>query len=110
MIDTGINDADLQRIVGALQSFPSIEQAILYGSRAKGSYRPESDIDLALLGIDDRLQVEAVAEALEDLPLPYQFDVRPLSGIEHGPLREHIDRVGIPIYARQRASGNPLSD
>ncbi|WP_233093905.1 nucleotidyltransferase domain-containing protein [Azotobacter chroococcum] len=28
--------------------FPGIEQAVLYGSRAKGNYRPGSDIELAL--------------------------------------------------------------
>lgn len=106
MNKSGLSEAELALIVGALKTFPGIDHAILYGSRAKGTHRPESDIDIALTGIDDGVEVQAVAEALEDLPLPYQFDLRPLSGIKHTPLREHIDRVGIPIYTRTGLSSN----
>jgi hypothetical protein len=35
---------------------------------------------------------------LDDLPLPYRFDVRALNAITLMPLREHIERVGIAIY------------
>ena len=35
---------------------------------------------------------------LEDLPLPYRFDVHALAAITHAPLLEHISRVGQVIY------------
>ncbi len=73
---------------------------MLYGSRAKGTYRPESDIDLALVGVDDEIQAEAVADELEELPLPYRFDVRAFSRIKYGPLRNDIERVGVSLYRR----------
>jgi predicted nucleotidyltransferase len=40
----------VERIQGVLEQFPEVEKALLYGSRAKGTYRPGSDIDLTLCG------------------------------------------------------------
>ncbi len=73
---------------------------ILFGSRAKGCASAESDVDLALEGIDDALAAEALRGELEALPLPYRFDVQILEQIKHQPLREHIDRVGIRIWKK----------
>ena len=58
-----------------------------------------SDVDLALSGELTQLQAEAIAGELEDLPLPYHFDVCALKHIRHQPLQEHIGRVGICIYS-----------
>ena len=98
MVDLGLNERDLGLIRGVLAGAPGLGEAIVYGSRAKGTHRPESDVDLALVGIDDALQVAEVAAQLDELPMPYRFDVQPLSGITHPPLREHIARVGLRIY------------
>lgn len=107
MKPTGLSEDDLLLIQGVLARHPDVTRAILYGSRAKGSPSPTSDIDLALAGTKDALKVEAIASELEDLPLPYRFDVRGLQLLTHAPLLEHILRVGIPIYedggARRRS-------
>ncbi len=104
MKDIGLTPHEIELIQGVLRRFPTISEVILYGSRAKGTSRPASDIDLALVGIADALQAEAVAEELNDLPLPYRFDVQAYAGITHEPLREHIAQVGISLY--QRALSN----
>lgn len=70
----------------------------MFGSRAKGTAGPASDVDLALEGIDDALQAEAIASELEELPLPCKFDVKALAAIHHQPLRDHIARVGVRIH------------
>ena len=44
------------------------------------------------------LEGEAIALDLEDLLLPYKFDVVPMAYLEHAALREHIERVGIVIF------------
>jgi predicted nucleotidyltransferase len=80
---------------------PKIREVILFGSRAKGSARPESDIDLALVGAIDELEAEAVADELEELPLPYGFDVKAYDRIKSPALKEHIARVGKSIYRRE---------
>ena len=85
---------------GVFRRAPAIREVVLYGSRAKGTYRPESDIDLALVGVEDEVQAEAISDELDELPLPYRFDVKASSSINYPPLQAHISRVGILIYRR----------
>ena len=89
---------DLELVRSVLRQHPEIESATLFGSRAKGTHTPRSDVDLALAGPLGALGAAAIAAELEDLPLPYRFDVHALAAITHGPLLEHISRVGQVIY------------
>ena len=94
-----LTDHELALIREVLARHSSIAGAIVFGSRAMGTARPESDIDLALEGIDDPLEAQAIANELEELPLPYRFDVTALDAVRIPSLREHIKRVGIRISA-----------
>jgi predicted nucleotidyltransferase len=89
---------DLELVRSVLRQHPEIESATLFGSRAKGTHTPRSDMDLALAGSLGALGAAAIAAELEDLPLPYRFDVHALAAITHAPLLEHIRRVGQVIY------------
>ncbi len=96
------------RIVGLLRQiladFPEVEQAVLYGSRAKGAHKPGSDIDLTLFG--DRLTSDIrskIAARLDESPIPYTVDLSLFAELNHTKLREHIDRVGVVFYERQGA-------
>jgi predicted nucleotidyltransferase len=73
----------------------------LFGSRAKGKHTPRSDVDLAVWGDVDAVRAEAIAAELDELPLPYRFEVKPFERIKLRSLREHIERVGIVIYPVQ---------
>lgn len=93
-------------IICAIQTvfadFPQVDKVIVYGSRAKGTHKTGSDIDLTLIGskqgkLDLTLQFR-IEEALEELMLPYQFDVSILESIENPNLRDHIKRVGQVFY------------
>jgi predicted nucleotidyltransferase len=98
MKDIGLTPREIDLIRAVFRRFPAIREVALYGSRAKGTYKPESDIDLALIGVEDNIQAEAVADELDELPLPYRFDVKAYSSIQYEPLREHVARVGILLY------------
>jgi len=78
--------------------FQEVQEVRLFGSRAKGTHTCRSDVDLAVWGMATVLQVENLAAEMDELPLPYRFDVQAFERISHEPLREHIERVGIPIY------------
>lgn len=97
-ITIGLDERELGLIRGVLQRHPEVTGALLFGSRAKGTSGPSSDVDLALLGLESDLRAESIASELDELPLPYHFDVKALSAVAHRPLREHIERVGIRIY------------
>ena len=74
-----------------------VEQAILYGSRAKGNYKEGSDIDLTVKGnltFDDLVKMSV---NLDDLNLPWKIDLSLYTQIENKDLLDHIDRVGIAI-------------
>ena len=90
--------AELALIRGVFHRHPEVAAVVLFGSRAKGTSQDRSDVDLAVEGDLTPLQAEGIASELDDLPLPYRFDVRCLARIDHHALREHIDRVGIRIY------------
>ncbi len=97
----GLSSATVAAICGVFARFPSVEKAVLYGSRAKGNYKPGSDIDLTLVGRHlTWAELGAIADALDELLLPYQIDLSILEKIEHEALREHIKRVGRPFYVR----------
>lgn len=102
MIDTtGLSAEHLTLIREVLASFPAVSGAILFGSRAKGCSGPRSDVDLALEGLQDPLDAQRVADVLEDLSLPWRFDVLAFGAIDYPPLLDHIRRVGIRVYERR---------
>ncbi len=86
------------------QGHPEIKTVKLFGSRAKGTNVPSSDIDLALWGEVDALRAESIAAELDELPTPYKYDVKPFHLIKLAPLREHIERVGITVYPQEEES------
>ena len=99
----GLKDSDLVIIREVLKGFPEIEEAVLYGSRAKGNHKTGSDVDLALKGSDTARAVTSIWGILNDeSPLPYFFDVLSYEQISNPDLKEHIDRVGISIYSRSK--------
>jgi len=85
---------------------PSIQKAVLFGSRANGDHTPYSDVDIVLYGNVDFLEVENIICDLDDLPLIYKFDVVAYNLVKNAALREHIDRVGVVIYERPGAIGD----
>ncbi len=97
----GLEPETLSKIIEVLKKYPPIEKAIIYGSRAKGNYRPGSDIDLNLEGdqLDDAtlLQIE---DDLDDLMLPYKIDISIKKMITNPELLNHISRVGKIIVQR----------
>ena len=91
-------------LAGVFRAHPEISEVRIFGSRAKGTHKPESDVDLALWGDVTALKAESIAAELDELPLPYRFDVVAFDLIKLQPLREHIERVGIRLYPENAGS------
>ena len=89
---------ELNLIRTVFRQYPEVTSATVFGSRAKGTHTGRSDVDLVVTGDVPPLRAEAIAAALDELPLPYQFEVQALEHVHYGPLLEHIKRVGILIY------------
>jgi len=97
-----LSEKDMSYIVAAIASFPEIDKAVLFGSRAKGSARPCSDLDIAIYGLGVTFSTLAKLHWLleEESPMPYFVDVVDYGAISNVALREHIDRVGVVIFVR----------
>ncbi len=76
-LDFGLTHSDLHAIKQVLAKYPQIEQAIIFGSRAKGNYKPGSDVDIALKGahLTSQLINRVSFELNEETTMPYHFDV-----------------------------------
>ena len=98
---TGLSDATLATVQAILASCHALETALVYGSRAKGNFKTGSDIDLSLFGkqLSQHL-LNDIAEALEELLLPYTIDLCIFDQLNHPELREHIQRVGVVFYRK----------
>ena len=97
----GLQQRDIDHLQGAFRQFPEIDQVVIFGSRAKGNSKSGSDIDLALKGADVTEEtLLRLRAALEDLPLPYFFDVLDYAVIVNQNIRDHIDRVGKILYQK----------
>jgi predicted nucleotidyltransferase len=103
----GLSDKTIATIRSVLSKHPQIEQAILYGSRAKGNYRNGSDIDLVLAGTTLNLSQQFKIELeLDELLLPYKIDLALLHKIQNPDLVEHISRVGVLFF--EKSEGNSI--
>jgi uncharacterized protein len=98
----GLTDGTVAQIHHVLARFPEVEKAVLYGSRAKGNYKPGSDIDLTLAGaaVTSNILGQIQGE-LEDGPLPYTFDISIIAQITQADLLDHIRRVGVVFYEKK---------
>lgn len=95
---TGLTDAEIGQLAAVLSHYPKVQQGVLFGSRAKGTARPNSDIDIALYGDLDDLTVERIAFELDNLPLPYLLDIKAVATLKNAALIDHIQRVGVKFY------------
>ena len=102
MSQFGLKQDTINQINQVFSAYPEISKAIIYGSRAKGNYKPGSDIDLTLVA--DNINYHQLLEILnkiDDLLLPYFFDLSIFNSLNNPNLIEHIERVGITFYKRE---------
>jgi predicted nucleotidyltransferase len=98
----GLSDAQRQEIIQFIAAYPEVEEAILFGSRALGTYKPASDVDIALKGpgVTASLAARLKFDIEEDTYLPYFFDFVAYPTITREALKAHIDGKGVCIYRK----------
>ena len=102
----GLTVTTVEKIVGVLRRFSAVEKAVLFGSRAKGTFKPGSDIDLALESeaLDWRT-VGRIYDALDDQLLPYRFSLILFDRNTDPDVAGHVTRVGVPLYRPEGVAG-----
>lgn len=98
----GLKDSELCLLQKLFAANERISKAILYGSRAKGNYKPFSDVDITLVGEGlSRRDLNEFLTRLDESSLPYVFDVSIFEKLNNPELIDHINRRGVEIYSKQ---------
>lgn len=100
----GLRDNELEGIEQVSARHKKVEQALLYGSRARGDYRENSDIDISLRGeAIDFSELLDIGSELDDLLLPYKIDLSVFDKIEDEDFRANVERDALLFYQRKQA-------
>jgi predicted nucleotidyltransferase len=92
----GLGPDTLSALKKLFATQPAIQKVILFGSRATGTFKIGSDIDLTLMAPKMNLsEFLHLQNQVEELGLPYKVDLSLFHQIDNPSLREHINRVGI---------------
>lgn len=107
----GLKERHRAAVIDIIAGNARVERAVLFGSRATGSFRPASDVDVALFG--DRLSMSdqiALAAAMEDLAIPQRVHLLLYGTVDSIALRKHIETEGIEWYRRRDTDGRGRPD
>lgn len=99
---SGLTKEEIAGIRVVLLKYEQVEEAVLFGSRAMGTQKPASGIDFTLKGKEIDLTLQTRIEFdLDDLMLPYKFDISVYDKLSNPELLDHIERVGRKLYKRK---------
>ncbi len=92
----GLPEKTYELIKNYLSTVKEIDNIKIFGSRARGNYKPNSDIDLVLFGKDlNEKIILHIATELDELPTPYKFDILDYKTIDNENLKNIIDNFSI---------------
>lgn len=101
MTKHGLTNGQLDVIKHILSPFAyQIDQVGLFGSRATGTYRENSDIDLVIYGQLNKDVADRLWTLFDESNLPMKIDVHVYELITYPPLKEHIDAAMCPLFLK----------
>lgn len=106
----GLQDSTIRKICTVLAGHPQVDKAVLYGSRAKGNYKNGSDIDLTLVGGPELTMkvLYRIMDEIDDLLLPYSFDLSIFDHISDPDVIGHIRRIGVTLYEKKSSQKSEI--
>lgn len=98
----GLSDRQLTVLKQILSLYAEeIASVDLFGSRATGDYRPNSDIDLVVRGSLKEKQIDRLWSIFQESSLPFSVDVKSYELTTYPPLRSHIDKVCKTLFTQE---------
>lgn len=99
MTDHGLSVSQLEIIKKILSPYSKeIDFVALFGSRATGNYKTNSDIDLVIYGLIDEKTIDRIYTSFKNSMLSLRVDVQAYELIEYLPLRNHIDQNMVSLF------------
>lgn len=85
----------------------AIEHIAVFGSRALGTARPSSDIDLAIYGALTEAQLARLWTLFDESSLAVTVDLIDYHRLENSALRRHIEAVGKVLFTGEQLKAAP---
>lgn len=92
----GLKDSIVEILTSAIAGYPTVKRVVVFGSRARGDNKYNSDIDIAVyteVGMPSGLRA-----ALDKAAGIYKIDVVDMVNLKNESLRIRIEEEGIEIY------------
>ncbi len=99
----GLRKDIIENLKKIFEKYVEVERVCIFGSRAKGTYKETSDIDIVMYGekLTHTINTKIYYE-IDDLYLVYKIDLINFNSLsENDKLRENIIKEGVEIYARE---------
>lgn len=95
----GLSDKKIDLIRSVFQNKPEVDRVFIYGSRAKGTHKKNSDIDLVVrFKKRKKKSLNQIRYELEDLPLIYKIDVTDEDEISEGDFKKEFEKTKKIFY------------
>jgi type I restriction enzyme S subunit len=103
----GLDELNTSRLMSILESHSCISKAVIFGSRARNTFKVTSDIDIAIwtdlnsesLSLSSNV-ISSLKADFEDSLIPYTVDLIDYQQLSNQRLKEEIDRYGKVFYLR----------
>lgn len=94
---SGLDKFTKNQLIQVFSQYPAIQRVVLFGSRARGDYKYNSDIDLAIVALEN-LPAEFYL-AIDEAAGILKVDIIELKKLNNNKLRQKIEEEGIEIYS-----------
>ena len=102
MSQLALREKDVAALRAAFRRFAWVREVRVFGSRANGTARRASDLDLAVSAPGaSATEWSDLCEALEQAPLIYELEILRLDRSDNPRLKERVLREGVRIYPEE---------
>ena len=93
-MNTGLNEKTLKIVKDIIEKY-EVEKKVIFGSRARGNYRYNSDIDIDVFGAIKRNDFNRLLDELMESDCIYKIDLVHFEKINNEELKKDILEEGI---------------
>lgn len=95
----GLKENLIDNIVSILKNYKTLDKAVIFGSRARGEYKYNSDIDIALFGNNlTKNDFFQILNRIDEIDTHFSFDILHYDTLLKPELKNNIIKDGVVIY------------
>ncbi len=99
----GLQQKQLKLIKDICKNFANhIDKISFFGSRATGSYKDYSDIDIVVYGNISGKDIRNLWTQFDESSLPYKVDITAYHLTVYKPLKDHIDNYSKILFSKKQ--------